>query len=400
MTKHTGGKDIIRPAITRFATHFLTLQSMLSQHRNLQKMFSSDEWNQSNWSNKLEGKDLKKKVNEETFWRKATEVVKLAEPLVKVLRLVDGERLAMGFIYEAMDQEQIKRAYKDRVAKYGPIWAIIDEKWNNQLHRAIHAAGYFLNPQYHCKAKELGALRGEVTTFSNASRTFGKNLARFAREADEPAQWWEAFGGHCLELQKFAIVILSQTCSATGCERNWSVFERMHTKKRNHLDKKRLNDLVYVQYNLRLRRNQLLNKRSDSDPIVLEDIDPTSDWVVESHPAEFDSDEDLDLDIDIEASIEHVVQLNADPDPLGSVSQPTRTPVADASSAQPRQKHNRISSLSQLAFAAVAQPASGTTSTVAVGDDDDEEEPWGPLSGSDDDPEIDRHDLGSSGSSY
>ena len=25
MRKHTGGKDIIRPAITRFATHFLTL---------------------------------------------------------------------------------------------------------------------------------------------------------------------------------------------------------------------------------------------------------------------------------------------------------------------------------------------------------------------------------------
>ena len=90
--------------------------------------------------------------------------MKLAKPLVKVLRLVDGERLAMGFIYEAMDQakEQIKAVYKDRVAKYGPIWAIIDERWNNQLHRPIHAAGYFLNPRYHYKAKESGALRGEV----------------------------------------------------------------------------------------------------------------------------------------------------------------------------------------------------------------------------------------------
>ena len=59
-------------------------------------------------------------------------------------------------------------------------------------------------------------------------------------------------------------------------------------KKRNRLDKKQLNDLVYFQYNLRLRHNQLLNKRPDSDPIVLEDIDPTSNWVVESHPTEFD----------------------------------------------------------------------------------------------------------------
>eukprot|EP00253_Pinus_taeda_P004371 PITA_04371 len=375
MRKHTGGKDIIRLAITRFATHFLTLKSMLSQHRNLQKMFSSDEWNQSKWSNKPEGKELKKKVYEKTSWRKATEIVKLVEPLVKLLRLVDGERLAMGFIYQAMDQakEQRKTVYKDRVAKYGPIWAIIDEIWNNQLHRLIHAAGYFLNPRYHYKAKESGALRGEVgdgpidcidhmiplefdqleihrqvTTFSNASGTFGKNLAKIAREADEPAQWWEAFGGHCPELQRFAIRILSQTCSATGCERNWSVFERIHTKRRNRLDQKWLNDLVYVQYNLRLRRNQLLNKRPDSDPIVLEDIDPTSDWVVESRPAEFYPDEDLYLDLDIEASVEleHVVQLNANPDPPAAVSQPARTPVAGASSTQPRQKRNRISTLS------------------------------------------------------
>eukprot|EP00253_Pinus_taeda_P031588 PITA_31588 len=345
-------------------------------------MFSSDEWNQSNWSDKLEGKELKRKVYEETFWRKAVEIVKLAEPLVKVLRLVDGERLAMGFIYEDMDQakEQIKTVYKDRVEKYGPIWAIIDEIWNNQLHRPIHANGYFLNPRYHYKAKESGGLRREVrdglidcidrmiplesdqlkihrqvTTFSNASGTFGKNLAKIAREADEPAQWWEAFGGHCPELQRFAIRILSQTCSASRCERNWPVFERIHTKKRNRLDKKRLNDLVYVQYNLQLRRNHLLNKRPDSDPIVLEDIDPTSDW------------------------------LNADPNPPASVSQPAKTPVVGASSAQPRQKRSRISTLSQLASAAVAQPASGTTSTVSVGDDDDEEEPWGPLSDSDDD---------------
>eukprot|EP00253_Pinus_taeda_P010894 PITA_10894 len=233
----------------------------------------------------------------------------------------------------------------------------------------------------------------QVTTFSNAAGTFGKNLAKIAREADEPAQWGEAFGGHVPELQRFAIRILSQTCSATGCEQNWSVFERIHTKKRNRLDQKRLNDLVYVQYNLRLRRNHLLNKRPDSDPIVLEDIDPTSDWVVESCPAEFDPGEDLGLDIDLEmdAAVQHV-QLNANPS--ASVSQPARTP-ASSSQPEPRQKRSRIATLSQRA-------STGTTSTVAVGDDDDEEEPWavGSDSDDDDDPEIDRHDLGSYGSSY
>ena len=138
--------------------------------------------------------------------------MKVVEPLVKVLRLVDGERLAMGFIYEAMDQakEKIKATYKDRVAKYGPIWEIIDQRWNNQLHCPMHVARYFMNPRYHYKAQEARALTGEVrdglidsidcmiptesaqllihnqiTMFSQANGTFGKNLARIARESDE-----------------------------------------------------------------------------------------------------------------------------------------------------------------------------------------------------------------------
>jgi len=141
-------------------------------------------------------------------------------------------------------------------------------------------------------------------------------------------------------LQRFAIRILSQTCSASGCERNWSVFERIHTHKRNRLEQKRLNDLVFVQYNLRLRRNQLLNKRPDSDPIVLEDIDPTSDWVVESCPPEFDIDGEspLDFDLEMEAAMLNVDPLVADPVPSHPVA------GAGTSSSQPRQR--RITRLS------------------------------------------------------
>ena len=55
--------------------------------------------------------------------KKSIEVYNITETLVKVLQLVDGEILDMGYIYEAMDQakEQIRAAYKDRVAKHGPI---------------------------------------------------------------------------------------------------------------------------------------------------------------------------------------------------------------------------------------------------------------------------------------
>jgi len=124
------------------------------------------------------------------------------------------------------------------------------------------------------------------------------------------ATWWQSFGGQCPQLQKFAVRVLSQPCSASGCERNWSVFERIHTKKRNRLEQKRLNDLVFVQYNLRLRRNQLLNKRPDTDPIVLDDVDPTSDWVVETEEPELD----VDFDLEVEALlVDEPHDTNVDP---------------------------------------------------------------------------------------
>lgn len=64
--------------------------------------------------------------------------------------MVDDDKPAMGYIYEAMDlaKEAIKRRYGDEEAKYMPLWDIIDARWDRQLHSPLHAAGYFLNPQY------------------------------------------------------------------------------------------------------------------------------------------------------------------------------------------------------------------------------------------------------------
>jgi hypothetical protein len=50
--------------------------------------------------------------------------------------------------------------------------------------------------------------------------------------------------------------------------------------------------MVFVEYKLRLRPNQLLNKTPESSNIFLDDVDPSSDWVVETQPAAFDN-EDL-----------------------------------------------------------------------------------------------------------
>jgi hypothetical protein len=149
MRKKTGGKELVRSAITRFVTNFLTLQSMINQKANLSKMFSCNEWNASQWSKKAEGKEIIEKVYEKAFWNRAEEIVLFSAPLVKVLRMVDGDKPTMGFFYDAIDQnkEAIKEAYQAKRQKYLPLWRIIDERWNKQLHQPLHAARYYLNPR-------------------------------------------------------------------------------------------------------------------------------------------------------------------------------------------------------------------------------------------------------------
>ena len=61
---------------------------------------------------------------------------------------MDGEKPAMGYIYEGMDRskEAIKAFYKGDSSKYLPIWQIIDSRWDRQQHSPLHAAGAYLNP--------------------------------------------------------------------------------------------------------------------------------------------------------------------------------------------------------------------------------------------------------------
>uniref|UniRef100_A0A803QF45 Uncharacterized protein n=1 Tax=Cannabis sativa TaxID=3483 RepID=A0A803QF45_CANSA len=73
-------------------------------------------------------------------------------PLVEVLRLVDGDKEpTMGFLYNAMDKakEKIANNLGGEEKDYKEIWEIIDEKWEFQLYRYLHAAAYYLNPRCH-----------------------------------------------------------------------------------------------------------------------------------------------------------------------------------------------------------------------------------------------------------
>nr|XP_007134308.1 hypothetical protein PHAVU_010G036200g [Phaseolus vulgaris]ESW06302.1 hypothetical protein PHAVU_010G036200g [Phaseolus vulgaris] len=214
--KYSKGKELTRPVVTRFATAFLTLQSIAQQKNDIRGMFVSQEWTTSNYASKNEAMDRAK--------------------------------------------EQIASNFKNEDSRYKKVWKITDTRWNLQLHRPLHAAAYYLNPKPLKKMildrRIRFQLDQQLDKFKRAQGLFGRSMAIDTRDKKHLALWWESYGGKGKELQNLAIRVLSLTCSATGCERNWSIFDQVHTKRMNHLEQQRLNALVFVKYNLQLEMRQ------------------------------------------------------------------------------------------------------------------------------------------------
>ncbi|KAM3212074.1 hypothetical protein ACQJBY_065264 [Aegilops geniculata] len=120
----------------------------------------------------------------------------------------------------------------------------------------------------------------QLNMYTNGTDSFGSAMAIRQRKSTTitPANWWAAHGTDAKELRKMAIKILNLTCSSSACERNWSAFERVHTKKRTRLTQKRLNSLVYVMFNKRLQWKYAQRKR---DPLAVKFVDdePPNEWI-------------------------------------------------------------------------------------------------------------------------
>ena len=76
MRKHNDQKELSRPGITRFATNFLTLKSLLDSKGGLRRMFVSEEWIASPYAKTNAGIDAANHVfDEASFWTPISDIV-------------------------------------------------------------------------------------------------------------------------------------------------------------------------------------------------------------------------------------------------------------------------------------------------------------------------------------
>ncbi|KAL5144536.1 hypothetical protein HKD37_06G014813 [Glycine soja] len=304
--KFTQKTELVRHKVTRFATTFLNLQRLHKQKANLRRMFTSDEWLKSNAAKEPKGKQA---TNNDVVY-----TLEAMGPLVSVLRLVDNEKKpAMGFIYDAMDRvkETIQRAFNNNESKYKDILAIIDKRWDCQLHHPLHAAGYYLNPKFFY-------INPNIDNDNEVVDGLYKCIDRLNEDDDFVVEVHKQLLVYKRVGERFGMTLSGENCmdgkhhtckplplNSLGCERNWSTFEHIYSKKRSRLEHQKLQDLVYVKY------NQALLDRFEChdviDPIALNDIDDSNEWLLGELEGE-EADNDLVFDDDDELNWLDVVE--------------------------------------------------------------------------------------------
>ncbi|CAD6261373.1 unnamed protein product [Miscanthus lutarioriparius] len=273
MRAQTGGTDLVRVAKTQFATSFLTLKSLYKNKDALKSLFVSEAWIGNNLCTTTAVEDC----------------LRASAPLLIVLRVVDGDQKpAMPEVTALMNhaKERIKLSFnistKQGLLKH--IMDIIEKHWVNQMEHPLYGAALYLNPGNFyplVKANDdaiIGQLRGcfievlgRMIPDVETQMKINSNLIAFQTPnmccTFHPVDWWPSYGGRAIELQRLAKRI-------------------MHTKKRNRLLHKRLNDIVFVSYNQKMRtRVQLMREKAGKkyDPLVIEEFDWDNKWADSLH---------------------------------------------------------------------------------------------------------------------
>jgi hypothetical protein len=225
---------------------------------------------------------VKATVLEQNFWHHCQNYKHMVEDVLKALRVFDGREAAMGKAWLTMNNLK-KHLFNLRNPPFNlptHIAATLEEnftkKWDMMLTDLYYTSALLnlylkdvLEIQENGDAKcalnrvvrKLCAIlevrfndaMAELTEYEEHRGPYSPVEAPDIREAHmELHQWWHRVGGNALP--KIAKRILSLTCSASSCERNWSMYSFIHNKSRNRLGIDKAGALVYIYTNSKLLR--------------------------------------------------------------------------------------------------------------------------------------------------
>lgn len=289
--------DLLKVKKTRFASHYILLQRLITCREALATTVVTRQW--KDWINtctndvKHQARVIVLTINDDSFWMEAENIIAITEPIYSVLRFSDGEGPKMGEIYERMDC--MVGEIKDIMTKddnphkddFVEVESIVMRRWE-KMNLPLHCLAYALCPKfYHQQYLNTPAPGGTIRQAPNTDKEVMTNvLEAFSKIADspreqqvlreqfnafimkkgmfalppvqldaftmEPIEWWVSYGSETPDLAEVAKKVLSQPISSSSAERIWSTFSHIHNTKRNRMNTTTADKLVFIHSNLRL----------------------------------------------------------------------------------------------------------------------------------------------------
>ena len=185
MRKATGGNDLVRPAATRFATSFLALKSLVKHKAAMRILFTSKGWIGNKLAKTQAGLNVQEIVLSSEWWHAVEDCLRASGPLIRVLRIADGDEIpAMPEITAMMmwAKERINQGFpqQNKQALLKKIMDIVEKRWETQMDHPLYGAALYLNPGKYFSFKDSGddELVGELRS------CFNDVLARMVPDAN------------------------------------------------------------------------------------------------------------------------------------------------------------------------------------------------------------------------
>uniref|UniRef100_A0ACD6AIK6 Uncharacterized protein n=4 Tax=Avena sativa TaxID=4498 RepID=A0ACD6AIK6_AVESA len=274
--------ELIQPSAAKFGTDFVFLQSFLDNKDKLRQWMVSNEWTSGSWNRETDYDYTYDCLISCSWWEDVKWVLDIIRPLYAILQYADSHKTRMhsGFMPRVMAaREELLSLFQEGSEDLKNVIDVVDKRVADLYNDTLMIAAGMLDPEAHYKydlarnphymqaftmaiqkvadspANAAEALE-QFEMFRSSRGMFDKEIARHGTGKAGPAHWWMLYGGEVRILQGYAIRIVSQCMSSSGCVRNWSLFALMHAQARNQIAYEKLHKMVYVRYNLRLRTEQ------------------------------------------------------------------------------------------------------------------------------------------------
>ena len=153
--------ELLKPNDTRFCTEFISQTRLQQVKESLQETVVDKKF--KSWilkqKYKQTGLDISAKILDEGWWKLVDNVIKLCDPIVSLLRLMDGGGLkpAIGKVYFKMFEivQHIDKVAELSTEDRDAVKICVNNRWR-MLHTDMHSAGFILDPEYNFEAYEQG----------------------------------------------------------------------------------------------------------------------------------------------------------------------------------------------------------------------------------------------------